>query len=145
MIASDKMFVLTLYYRTYVSIAKNVEIFFFLSISLPFSLFIRSLAMHSNQLNKSIIATKIIPPKTTSSTSLPSLIVSLQNEWDALMLETFNLKQQLDSVRNLLFSKPLTELINLHRHHHHLLLQRLDKNLLNLFINTMLHVESLLG
>jgi pre-mRNA-processing factor 19 len=32
-------------------------------------------------------------------TSIPALLHSLQNEWDALVLETFALKQQYHSVR----------------------------------------------
>jgi len=39
------------------------------------------------------------PPRTATNTSIPGLLQTFQNEWDALMLETFNLKQQLDSVR----------------------------------------------
>ncbi len=40
------------------------------------------------------------PPRSTTNTGIPGLLQTFQNEWDALMLETFNLKQQLDSVSN---------------------------------------------
>jgi len=39
------------------------------------------------------------PPRSTTNTSIPGLLQTFQNEWDALMLESYNLKQQLDSVR----------------------------------------------
>jgi len=49
-----------------------------------------------------IIAIKVnksVPPKPTTATSLPSLLQTFQNEWDAMVLESFQLKQQLDSTR----------------------------------------------
>jgi len=47
-----------------------------------------------------IQVTKVVkPPRTTTNTSIPGLLQTFQNEWDSLMLETYNLKQQLDSVR----------------------------------------------
>lgn len=38
-------------------------------------------------------------PKPVSATSIPGLLVSLQNEWDSMMLETFTLKKHLQAVR----------------------------------------------
>jgi len=40
-----------------------------------------------------------VKPRTPSATSIPSLLVLLQNEWDAIMLETFSLKQQFEQTR----------------------------------------------
>eukprot|EP01083_Nonionella_stella_P179921 640130_1 len=40
-----------------------------------------------------------VRPRPASATSLASLLKLFQNEWDAVMLETYNLKQHLDSVR----------------------------------------------
>jgi hypothetical protein len=34
-----------------------------------------------------------------TATSVPGLIATFQNEWDALMLETYTLKQHLDTTR----------------------------------------------
>ncbi|EJD04406.1 Prp19-domain-containing protein [Fomitiporia mediterranea MF3/22] len=42
---------------------------------------------------------KAVPPRPPQLTSIPALLHSLQNEWDALVLETFALKQQYNSVR----------------------------------------------
>ena len=39
------------------------------------------------------------PPRPPTHTSIPSLLHSLQNEWDALVLEVFTLKQQYNSCR----------------------------------------------
>jgi pre-mRNA-processing factor 19 len=38
-------------------------------------------------------------PRTISGSSIPGVLTTLQNEWDGLMLETFNMKQQLDLTR----------------------------------------------
>ncbi|KAG9102177.1 hypothetical protein FS749_013380 [Ceratobasidium sp. UAMH 11750] len=42
---------------------------------------------------------KSAPPRPPTLTSIPALLHTLQNEWDALMLETFALKQQYNSTR----------------------------------------------
>jgi pre-mRNA-processing factor 19 len=42
---------------------------------------------------------KVVKPRPTAATSIPSLLTVFQNEWDALMLETYSLKEQLESVR----------------------------------------------
>jgi len=42
---------------------------------------------------------KVVKPRPTTATSIPSLLQIFQNEWDALMLETYSLKEQLESVR----------------------------------------------
>ncbi|KAJ7356920.1 nuclear matrix protein NMP200 [Mycena albidolilacea] len=50
-----------------------------------------------------LVAIKASPetaaPRTPSATSIPALLNTLQNEWDALVLETFALKQQYNSTR----------------------------------------------
>ncbi|KIK70432.1 hypothetical protein GYMLUDRAFT_65663 [Collybiopsis luxurians FD-317 M1] len=40
-----------------------------------------------------------VPPRPPTQTSIPALLHTLQNEWDALVLETFALKQQYNSTR----------------------------------------------
>lgn len=45
------------------------------------------------------VSNPIIRPRPPTATSIPSLISLLQNEWDALMLETYSLKNQLDMTR----------------------------------------------
>ena len=42
---------------------------------------------------------KTAAPRPTNATSIPVLLQTLQNEWDAAMLETFSLKQQNNSLR----------------------------------------------
>jgi pre-mRNA-processing factor 19 len=46
----------------------------------------------------SILVNKVVPPRPTTATSIPAMLSLFQNEWDAVMLETYSLKQQLDSV-----------------------------------------------
>jgi hypothetical protein len=38
-------------------------------------------------------------PRPPTHSSIPALLTALQNEWDALVLETFTLKQQYNSTR----------------------------------------------
>lgn len=40
-----------------------------------------------------------VPPRATNTASIPGMLQTFQNEWDALMLETFTLKQHLETVR----------------------------------------------
>ncbi|RPD58365.1 WD40 repeat-like protein [Lentinus tigrinus ALCF2SS1-6] len=42
---------------------------------------------------------KTAPPRPPSASSIPALLQTLQNEWDATMLETFALRQQYNSLR----------------------------------------------
>jgi pre-mRNA-processing factor 19 len=42
---------------------------------------------------------KSAAPRPPSQSSIPALLHTLQNEWDALVLETFALKQQYNSTR----------------------------------------------
>lgn len=44
-------------------------------------------------------ATTTARPRPITATSIPGLLSHFQNEWDAVMLETFTLKQHLDSTR----------------------------------------------
>lgn len=57
---------------------------------------------HQPLSNSDLIAiqtTTPIKPRPLNTTGVPQLITILQNEWDALMLETFSLKQHLETVR----------------------------------------------
>ncbi|EGC39783.1 hypothetical protein DICPUDRAFT_96440 [Dictyostelium purpureum] len=42
---------------------------------------------------------KTVKPRPATATSIPSMLQLFQNEWDALMLETYTLKQQHESIR----------------------------------------------
>lgn len=42
---------------------------------------------------------QVVPPRAPKFTSVPSILSSLQNEWDSVMLESFTLKQQYQQVR----------------------------------------------
>jgi len=42
---------------------------------------------------------RIVRPRPPTQTSIPALLASFQNEWDALILETYQLKQQLAETR----------------------------------------------
>ena len=46
-----------------------------------------------------IAGKRAIAPRPASATSIPGLLKSLQNEYDAQMLETFQLKKHLDAAR----------------------------------------------
>mmetsp|Transcript_4042 Transcript_4042/g.5619 ORF Transcript_4042/g.5619 Transcript_4042/m.5619 type:complete len:511 (+) Transcript_4042:107-1639(+) len=48
---------------------------------------------------KPLQTNKAVKPRPLSATNIPGLINLFQNEWDDLMLETFTLKQHLDSTR----------------------------------------------
>lgn len=42
---------------------------------------------------------KVVEPKLPSATSIPSILKQLRDEWDACMLDSFELKQQLMTTR----------------------------------------------
>ncbi|KAH8806411.1 WD40-repeat-containing domain protein [Hyaloscypha sp. PMI_1271] len=44
-------------------------------------------------------SSRIVAPRPPTLTSIPSLLSTFQNEWDALALESFNLRQQLQQTR----------------------------------------------
>lgn len=44
-------------------------------------------------------ASKTVRPRSIAGNSIPNMIANFQNEWDEVMLETFNLKQHLDATR----------------------------------------------
>merc|ERR1719334_3121604 len=45
------------------------------------------------------VTNKAVKPRPASATSIPSLLQLFQNEWDALMLESYKLKQHVEAVR----------------------------------------------
>jgi pre-mRNA-processing factor 19 len=44
-------------------------------------------------------SSRIVRPRPPTLTSIPALLATFQNEWDALALETYNLKEQLSRTR----------------------------------------------
>lgn len=46
-----------------------------------------------------IKSSRIVRPRPPTLTSIPALLATFQNEWDALALETYNLKEQLARTR----------------------------------------------
>jgi pre-mRNA-processing factor 19 len=72
-------------------------------LSLDYSLFLSDSTYYLS--NNSILTAvrttdpKSVPPRPQNLTSIPALLHTLQNEWDALVLETFALKQQYHNTR----------------------------------------------
>jgi len=46
-----------------------------------------------------IKASVLVKPRPVAATSIPSLLLLFQSEWDAMMLESYSLRKQLDAVR----------------------------------------------
>ncbi len=46
-----------------------------------------------------IVSSPVTAPRPAKGTSIPSLLAIFQNEWDTLMLESYTMKEQLDTVR----------------------------------------------
>lgn len=46
-----------------------------------------------------IVANKVVQPRPPNATSVPGLLALFQVEWDAMMLESYQLKKELDDVR----------------------------------------------
>jgi len=55
--------------------------------------------VQSEHLFPLIIGPGAAVPRPPTHSSIPALLTALQNEWDALVLETFTLKQQYNSTR----------------------------------------------
>jgi len=55
--------------------------------------------VQSEHLSPLIIGPGAAVPRPPTHSSIPALLTALQNEWDALVLETFTLKQQYNSTR----------------------------------------------
>ncbi|KAI9090520.1 Prp19/Pso4-like-domain-containing protein [Phlyctochytrium arcticum] len=45
------------------------------------------------------LTNKFVKPRPPTATSVPNILLSLQNEWDAVMLESYQLKQQYHNAR----------------------------------------------
>ena len=46
-----------------------------------------------------VLTNKAVTPRASATTSIPGLLAHFQNEWDAVMLETFELKKSLHQTR----------------------------------------------
>ena len=42
---------------------------------------------------------RVVKPRTAAATSIPAMLQTFQNEWDALMVETYELRRQLTQCR----------------------------------------------